>query len=405
MANVGTYLDWRADVSFAGAPFNEVDNAILSLLAYTEFEGVVPGVGGKKLSIEAVTKQFFQMHTTEELMKSESTNKEAPFLLKKMAGSGRFGGTKIGDYVAVVDNETQTQFSAITYYLPDDSVYIAYRGTDTTLIGWKEDMNMCFMPEMPGHRKAIDYLERIMSRVPEDKTIYVGGHSKGGHFALYASTFCKKKFQDRIKVVYSNDGPGLMKAQVASEAYKNIYKRVVHIIPDTSIFGVLMEHRSKPTIIQTASTGVDAHNIFDWQVLGNKFERSDGQKDSSIVLDKVIKKWMGSVEPESRKLFWEAIYAGMEAGGETLGDLLANPVKAAALIIKSVESLPEENKLQFRKVMKMGGASGTENIKEFLEAKFSKEGLAHRHEEKEEEKIEKKKAKKNAKLTPKQVHV
>lgn len=405
MANVGTYLDWRADVSFAGAPFNEVDSAILSLLAYTEFEGVVSGVGGKKISIETVKKQFFALHTTEELMKSDSSNKEAPFLMKKMAGSGRFGGTKMGDYVAIVDNETQTQFSAITYYLPDNSVYIAYRGTDTTLIGWKEDMNMCFMPEMPGQKMAVEYLENIINRVPEDKTIYVGGHSKGGHFALYAASFCSKECQDRIKTVFSNDGPGLLKEQIDSEGYKNIYKRVVHIIPEFSIFGVLMEHKSKSMVILTDSTGVGQHNIFSWQVLGNKFVRSEGQTSGSVVLDKTIKKWMYSVEPESRKLFWEAIYAGMEASGDTLGDLQANPVKALALIVKSVETLPEETKTQFRKVMKIGGMSGTENIKEFLEKKYSLEEITHRHEEQKEEKIEKKRAKKKANLIPKHVGI
>lgn len=366
MSNIDDYLDWRADVSLEASPFNEVDNAILSILAYTEFEGVLDEPGCGKMTIENVTKKFFELHTDEELNASPSPNKDAPFLLRKMAGSNRYKGTKLGDYVAVVDLEAQTQFSALTYYLPDNSVYIAYRGTDITLIGWKEDMNMCFMPEMPGQRMAVEYLERIMKKIPEDKTIYVGGHSKGGHFALYAASFCEKEYQDRIKLVYSNDGPGLIKERISEVGYKRIYKRVKHIIPEFSVFGVLMEHKSKSIVIASSATGVAAHGILTWQVLGTRFVRSETRSDGSVAIDKFIKEWMYSVGPTSRKLFWEAIYEGMEAGGETLPDLQGSPIKTIAHIVKAVETLPEEEKKQFRAIMKKGGESGSENLKAYL---------------------------------------
>ena len=45
MANLMDYLDWRGDLTFEQAPFNEVDNLILAQLVYVEFEGIVPTPG------------------------------------------------------------------------------------------------------------------------------------------------------------------------------------------------------------------------------------------------------------------------------------------------------------------------------------------------------------------------
>ena len=42
MGTLFDYVNWRGDLTFSEAPFNEVDNLIFSLLSYLNFSGIVP---------------------------------------------------------------------------------------------------------------------------------------------------------------------------------------------------------------------------------------------------------------------------------------------------------------------------------------------------------------------------
>ena len=255
MANIFDYLDWRGDVPFNIDPFNEVDALALCELVYTPFDSLVPGPGIKeKISIEDLNKKFFEKFTEEGLMARTAMTKLAPFIMPKMANSKRFGGMKLAGFVNDVDAKKQTQFAVCSFYLPDGTIFVAFRGTDDTLVGWKEDFNMCFSEGTGGQLQAADYLNTNFARTM--KKLRIGGHSKGGNFAVYGSTFCRGHIQDSILEVYNFDGPGFIPEVLKKPAYKAMINRVHKFIPEESIIGMLMYTEQRCRLLSVMQRGL-----------------------------------------------------------------------------------------------------------------------------------------------------
>lgn len=52
MSNIVPYLKWRGDIRLPERPFCDVDNLVLSELAYLDFTGIVPSPSdGGKISV------------------------------------------------------------------------------------------------------------------------------------------------------------------------------------------------------------------------------------------------------------------------------------------------------------------------------------------------------------------
>ena len=233
------YLDWRGDIPFSADPFNEVDSLVLSEAAYVDFEGIVPGLeegaptdsphrgGIPVVRIADVVRRFWELHNEAEIQNSGTLYKLAPYVLDKLCTGARFGDMMVGGYVNTVSQEKNEQMSAITFFLSDGSAFTAFRGTDDTLIGWKEDFTFSFMKETEGQKSAVNYLNRLYGgrncgggrealegkaaghrteQEEADFPVRVGGHSKGGNFAVFAASFCDKAVPGRS---YGNRGiPG-----------------------------------------------------------------------------------------------------------------------------------------------------------------------------------------------------
>ena len=200
MANLMDYLDWRGDLTFEQAPFNEVDNLILAQLVYVEFEGIVPAPGKEgTVTVEEVSEQFFRTHDEKEIMERVSMTKTAAFVLKKMAQTARFASAELFGYVNDISIEEQSQFSVVCIRLPDDSIYVSFSGTDNTIVGWRENFNMGYLSETPGQLKAVSYLNHMWK--DSWKKFRVGGHSKGGNLSVYAAVKCDPEIQEHIACV------------------------------------------------------------------------------------------------------------------------------------------------------------------------------------------------------------
>ncbi len=240
MSNINDYLLWRGDLLFAEAGFNEVDNLIFSELVYVDFRDIAPSVQSKEtISLKEASRLFFERHTDEEIQAKVSSTKVSAFLMREMAKTRRFSEARLGSYVDEVDPKEQSQFCAMTIKLDDGSVFVAYSGTDSTMIGWRENFNMSFLTETPGQLKAVEYLNQTIS--PRQKKIRIGGHSKGGNLAVYACIYCKESIQNRILAVYSNDGPGFMGAMMDKDEYRSMLSKIHTFIPESSIVGLLLE--------------------------------------------------------------------------------------------------------------------------------------------------------------------
>lgn len=370
MSNIQDYLKWRGDISFKESPFNQVDNLILSELVYTDFEGIVPGIDEKKtITLAEASSLFFCKHTKEEILAKTSSTKMAAFLMEEMATTKRFSTMKLSGYVNKIDPENQSQFSVVTCILDDGTFYIAYRGTDNTVIGWKEDFNMGFLHKTQGQLQAVEYLNKVGASTL--KKLRVGGHSKGGNFAVFASAFCKPKIKKKILQVYNNDGPGFQEAIIQTQEYQEILPKIKSYIPEQSIVGMLLMNNLEHQIVKSTNVGASQHDPLSWEVLGTSFVLCDQLADSSIWLDKTLKEWIFDLEPEMREEFVDILFSSIEdLGFQTLDELIANKKQVLAHINQYITYLPPEKQKVLREIMgRLGasvGASLLENMRQRL---------------------------------------
>ena len=190
MANILDYLDWRGDLTFDQSPFNEVDNLLLSQLVYVELEGIVPSPeSGEKIRVADAASIFFATHDEQKIMERVSMTKTAMYVLKKMGESERYKDALLGGYVNDISIQEQSQFAVVCVYLGDRSLFVAFSGTDNTIVGWRENFNMGYLSATPGQLKAVEYLNQMVG-IGEWK-VRVGGHSKGGNLSVYASVNCR----------------------------------------------------------------------------------------------------------------------------------------------------------------------------------------------------------------------
>lgn len=380
MANIQDYLIWRGDVPFDIDPFNEVDNIVLCELVYSAFDGIVPGPGLKdKISIENACELFFTKYSEEELKSKATFTKLAPFLMQKMAHSRRFGGTKLAGFVNEVDAENQSQFAVCTFYLPDGTIFVAFRGTDDSLVGWKEDFNMSFSEGTGGQLKAVKYLNKNFARTM--KPIRVGGHSKGGNFAVYGSAFCKPHIKDNIIEIYNNDGPGCIQEVIKTPEYKSIIKRVHKFIPHESIIGLMLYTKAKPRVVASSAKGINQHDLMSWQVICNHFDEVIEVAASSKMIDETIKKWTGNFDYETREAFGDIFFESLVSAGATkMSHITTKKVRSIASITKEIQALEPENQALVLEVLKCLAAEGGESLKNSILSKLPKNVIVRKKE-------------------------
>ena len=352
MQNILDYLDWRGDISFEKDGFNEVDNLILSTLSYLDYGGIIP----EMVEEDAVTLSEI-IDRVVDSVDENSVNYQNPFfkpipdLFIKVAQSVRFGDVRISCYVNQVDHEHWAQFSAVVFSFHKEKHYVAFRGTDDTLAGWKEDFLMSFMDEVQAQRDAVDYLKYIVPYF--DGELYLGGHSKGGNLAVYAASYMEETVRKRIPVIYNNDGPGFQGSFLKNVGYKNILSRISTIIPKSSIVGLLFEHREGYTIVNSDEKGIMQHNVFSWEVKGTHFVYHEQLEKSSIHFNKALRLWLKKLPLLERSQFVDALFNIIYASGAmTISELTVERLAAVEGMIKSYKNLEPETKKFLKKTIR-----------------------------------------------------
>lgn len=348
MADIFDYLKRRGVLSFREDPFNEVDNLVLAMLAYTDFNGIMDD-SFKTISLSKADRLYFEKHSRAEARKSIFHFVRAPLLMDSMLKGDRFRETVLTKYVDIINTDKDMQMSAVTFLLSDGSAYVAFRGTDTTVAGWKEDFNMSYLPETEGQLSAVRYLNEVGAEIT--CPIRVGGHSKGGNFAVYASAFCDREIQDRILTVYTNDGPGFRNEVMEREAYKRILPKVVSIVPDTSIVGMLLTSNVGPLIVKSKEAGLMQHNALTWMVDRNRFKRAK-QSPLGSFINSSQKEWLSNLDDESREMFVNTLFSFFEATGmATFDEMVVNRRTSAAKIIATIKNLPKDKQAELMVVV------------------------------------------------------
>ena len=335
------YLQWRNDVSLRAAPFNEIDNVILSYLAYMDFGELLRGEECD-CSIEDCFELFRQKHSLEKIRESRHFIERAPLLLEEMVLGARFRGTKVAHFREVFDKEKVQQFAALVFLLPDGTKYISFRGTDSSITGWKEDFLMSITAETEGAKEAVSYLNDVAASVDGD--FILGGHSKGGNFAMYAAAFCEDAVKGRIRKVYNNDGPGFREEIVRSAAYRELLPKITNIVPQTSIIGRLLSNEAAHTVVKSAAAGIFQHDVTTWEVTKDKFVRAEPDAFSDFV-EKSLGTWLETMDDEARKSLVETVFSMIEmTEAETFAEFGENLFKNTGLIMKGLGRLPKEKR-------------------------------------------------------------
>ncbi len=337
--NVFDYLTWRCDVPLSAVPFNPVDNLIFSELSYADFAGIV-SEDGAEVPLSEACARFFETHDREAIKARTAYTAPAPFLMESMLAGKRFRDVRLCCFSSVLDRDDACQFAALTFLLPDGTAYVSFRGTDGTVVGWKEDFMLSYRSGTLGQRCAAAYLDRVAAQI--DRPLRVGGHSKGGNFAVYASVFCSPGTRARIQEVWTNDGPGFRPEVRALPEYREVMEKTCSIIPDTSIIGLLLTNDCTRRVVRSTNNGIAQHDGFSWEVGPVDFVPAELSRTGEY-MERTISDWVARQDDETLQSMVDSAFQVIEAtGNDTFHDMSTRKMKTAEVMMLAVRALPKD---------------------------------------------------------------
>ena len=373
------YLKEYADVSLKDEPMNDVDSLVLCQFSYLKFDGLVPLVteNGRSVSLQ----QLYEHSDYEKLYGDERYEKENRALFEAMRKCVRFRNMKLNCYINIIEAQAdfETQFSAVTFLLEDGTMYVAFRGTDETIVGWKEDFNMAFLSPVPGQEFAVKYLNMVTARLPRD--FYVGGHSKGGNLAVYAAMNCYPQARDRIRKIYSMDGPGFRPEVLEKCDFGQIEERTCKILPHSSLVGMLFEKDIRYQVVESRTFGLAQHNPFTWLVKDGHFVTVSDIYESRRFMDDTLNEWILSLDEQSLRTFVDTLFQILAASeSDNLIDFTANLKRSMTGILGAMKDLDEDTQKGLRQAVKalfeIGGLRIRQELKNRAQKREGKGSLS-----------------------------
>ncbi|AUD90508.1 MAG: DUF2974 domain-containing protein [Bifidobacterium breve] len=379
---------------FSELPFNEIDALIIATLIYEDVANICPTLmldeqqqsgsfatrirafepehpliwlkglwhpAMESISLEEANQELHRSIDTSEDDKPHEAQMVSVIdphlthtLFEEAGNNPRFAGIRLGAVVEHVNRGEQTQFAAATFQLPDGrnrrnpthkgTMVLSFRGTDDSLIGWKEDFNMAFQYPVPAQRAASAYLDTV-ARLWDGPIVLVG-HSKGGNLAIYAAMNADAKVQNRIRHIYSLDGPGFPSEIVTSPAYRRIQPKVTKIVPSSSIVGMIFETPEPCRVVSSDSDGIMQHSAFTWLVDGDQFVTEPDLSSSSQLFNEELNHWVGALTPEQRERAVDALFTVLHSNGATtFSEVMGNfPASIPSMLGAFVGLTPEDRR-------------------------------------------------------------
>ena len=338
------YLRWRGDLTFAQDGFNEVDDLVLCIISYLNFrrfDDLRTTDPARAVALPDVAARL-----TEEDEQLGLSELDYIPLMRLAAETERFRDVRMFGFTHEWDEAKEMQFDAVSYLLPDDTLLVSFMGTDTSLVGWKEDFNMSFLTAVPAQERATAYTVEMAAACP-DRKLRIGGHSKGGNLAAWAAIHIPAPLQEqRLLDAYNNDGPGFSHDMVDSDAYRRVADKLHTYIPESSIVGVLLEHAEDYAVIDSSNRSVMQHEPMSWSVLGPRFVHLGQRSQMCKLSDDVLRQWIGSMTPQEREQFSDALFDVLSLSGKarTLDDLRTGGLAGGAALLKQYSGADEQDK-------------------------------------------------------------
>lgn len=307
--NIIDFALLNAHKSFDKLPFSKIDGLVFAQLSYLAFDNLVPDSKsrGKGLYLSQVA----ECNDYEALFPLERTEERNKKLLNSVAYSNRYGKIRVNYYEDIFDIEKDTQFSAITFIFPNGDACIAFRGTDSTITGWKENFNMLFTSPVSAQSLSVPYVEKVAKRIKGNITLV--GHSKGGNLAIYAGTMCNDATKKKIVEIQSFDSPGFTKEFIESEKHLATDSKIVKFIPEESAIGFLLNNRENYRIIKCDGSGIMQHDPFMWQIENYDFINGEKNYAGAHFFDETFNDWVYNSAPEDRERFVDALFEMINA--------------------------------------------------------------------------------------------
>ena len=334
MANIFDYLTDVQYDSFYDLPLNELDILALTELTYLSFDNL----------LDQPVNRLSDVATRVPRETNMLTNKERLQLLDQLSQHKRFKNSKLSNFVNDIDTEQQKQFAAMTYRLDLDTYLIVFRGTDDSIIGWKEDFHMTYMKEIPAQKHALEYLEDFFTQHPKQKVI-VAGHSKGGNLAVYAASQIQPELQDKISAVYTYDAPGLQAHLTETTGYQDVITKIHRFVPQGSVIGMMLEVPDAPIVVKsTALGGIAQHSTFSWQTEDNHFVQLESISSESLQIKDTLKEWVDSVPDEKLELYFDLFFGTiLESGISSINELSSkNAIDHVRQLVSQAQTLEPE---------------------------------------------------------------
>lgn len=368
--NIIDYVRTRTG-SFDERPFNDVDALVLASLAYQTMPDVVPTLADWERrygtttarwrtlmsdpktalrhplnSLRALRQPVFPNTTLADAaaaLHPQDFDHNAGYtgladpklteaLFAAMARNPRFSSIHVGAVDERFSREHQTQFAAMTLLLPDGTLVVSFRGTDTSFVGWKEDFNMAFQYPVPAQQLAADYVTRVARLWQGDLVLL--GHSKGGNLAVYAALQAGDDVLPRIRRVYSLDGPGFPSDVVAGDRYRAVADRIVKIVPDSSIVGMILDSPEHCVVVKSNEYGPMQHLAFSWQVDRDRFVTVPEVSATSREFKRSLDRMLAGMTPDQCERVVDALFKVLAASDEhgLIGLMEAGPKTIPAML-------------------------------------------------------------------------
>lgn len=326
MNNITSYLVAMKNTSFSEEPFQPVDGLVLSQLSYLRFDTFFPA--DRKMLSEFPS----MMHTLTVGTLREYIDRKELYagLLRATAfrkfliaftECRRFCDMQIKYLVSETDSVTEKQFCAFTCFPGDGTAHITYRGTDSTIVGWKEDFNMAFVSPVPSQEEACTYLSLVAGLTP--LPLRVSGHSKGGNLAVYAAMQASPDVQNRMIRIFSYDGPGFRDEVFILPEFQRIRDKIMKFIPQSSIVGMILQHQEPGIVIESRQLGLLQHDPFTWVVKEDDFVYISDIQDAALLMDDTLNDWLSRMSDSEREIFVDTLFGVLNSSGaETLQELI-----------------------------------------------------------------------------------
>jgi len=350
------------NATFREAPLCVEDCLLLTQLAYLHLGGFVRGL--RRYTLSVPIRKLAQPEILDEICRGVRETENTRRLVTMAAASRRFGHIRVKFFEDITDHESHKQFCAVTFLLDSKTAFIAYRGTDNTIVGWRENFNMAFMSPIPAQTESAEYLREVGSYISR-RNLFVGGHSKGGNLAMYAAMNCGRVIQQRIIGIYNLDGPGFKDDVIRRAEMQAIKDRLHNILPESAMIGTLLKTCGERKVVHSAGTGFDQHNPNNWKFDGLSLSYAPSLSRDAMVFDEIVDNWLDTLTAKQRELLVNALFKVInETGAVSFNQVIEMIQNGEISAFRVVKDMDADTRKQLLPMLKGLGV-------EYLKSKFS----------------------------------